>query len=129
MRRLDSSLVFGLLVTILAQAAASATVKLRAAPQKFREFYAIDDARIPINIRNQLAKPARTARRGRAQWTAETDALVRKSGALGAGAFESLATWDRIGRFPAGDGFPNSVIPTSGSCPHSNERGNCRCSG
>ena len=47
MRRLDSSLVFGLLVTILAQAAASATVKLRAAPQKFREFYAIDDARIP----------------------------------------------------------------------------------
>ena len=77
MRGLASSLVFGLLVTIFAQAAAPATVRLRATPQKYREFYAIDDARIPISIRNQLAEPARTAHRGRVRWTIETDALVR----------------------------------------------------
>src|SRR5437867_2251294 len=108
MRRLDSSLVLGLLVTILAQAAASATVKLRATPQKFREFYAIDDARIPINIRNQLAKPARTARRGRAQWTAETDALVRKSGALGAGDSGAQSVGDSAPRtrLSFDDGLP-----------------------
>ena len=77
MRRLASSLVFGLLVTIFAQALPQATIKLRATPQKFREFYATDDARIPISVRNQLAKPARTARRANAQWTIETDALIR----------------------------------------------------
>src|SRR5258705_9244715 len=77
MRRLASSLVAGVLVTIFAQALAQATVKLRATPQKFRKFYATDDARIPISVRNQLAKPARTARRANAQWTIETDALIR----------------------------------------------------
>ena len=61
---------------MFAQAAAPSGVKLRATPQKFREFCALDDPRIPISIRNQLAKPARTARRGSAHWTLETDALV-----------------------------------------------------
>jgi hypothetical protein len=77
MRHFASSLVFGLIVMIFAQAAPPAAVKLRATPQKFREFYAFDDARIPISIRNQLAKPARTARRGSARWAIETGALVQ----------------------------------------------------
>ncbi len=89
MRHRSSSLVFGLIVVILAQAAALAGVKLRATPQKFREFYSIDDARIPISIQNQLSNPARTARKGKARWTIETDALIRtpieKSSARGAG--------------------------------------------
>ena len=89
MRHLALPLVVGLIVLIFAQAAASATVKLRATPQKFRTFYATDDARIPISVRNQLAKPAGTARRGRARWTIETDALIRTpirtSGAQDAG--------------------------------------------
>jgi len=72
-------LVFGLIVMMAAQVAAPATVKLRATPQKFRAFYSISDARIPISIRNQLAKPARTARRAGARWTIETDALIRTS--------------------------------------------------
>src|SRR6266568_1352191 len=75
--RLASSLVFGLLVTLLAQSAVPASVRLRATPQKFREFYTIDDARIPIGVHNRLAKPARTVRRAGAQWTIETDALIR----------------------------------------------------
>ena len=78
MRNGALSLVVGLIVLIFAQAAASAaTVKLRATPQKFREFYAINDRRIPISIRDQLAKPARTARRGGTRWTIETDAIIR----------------------------------------------------
>src|SRR6266404_5427870 len=89
MRRLVSSLLLGLLVAIFAQAATPATVKLRATPQKFREFYAINDWRIPESIRHQLAKPARTARIGSARWTIETDALIRTpirtSGAQNAG--------------------------------------------
>jgi hypothetical protein len=79
MRRLASSLVVGLIVMMFGQAAASASVRLRATPQKFRSFYAIEDERIPLSIRNQLAKPARTARRGRIGWTVETDALSRNS--------------------------------------------------
>jgi len=77
MRRLASSLVAGVLLTIFAQALPQATVKLRATPQKFREFYTTDDARIPISVRNQLATPARAAQRANAQWTVETDALIR----------------------------------------------------
>jgi hypothetical protein len=84
MSHLASSLIFGLIVMMFADAAASATVKLRATPQKFREFYAIEDARIPMSIRQQLAKPARTARRGSGRWTIETDALIRTSRAQGA---------------------------------------------
>ncbi|HEV8482288.1 MAG TPA: hypothetical protein VGV87_01910 [Blastocatellia bacterium] len=79
MRHLASSLVYGLIVVMFPQAGAPATVTLRATPQKFREFYAIDDARIPITIRKQLAKPARTAHRDGARWTIETDTLVRHS--------------------------------------------------
>jgi hypothetical protein len=79
MRHLASSLVVGLIALSVAQAAAPAAVRLRATPQKFRKFYAIEDSRIPLAIRNQLAKPARTARTGAARWTIETDALVRES--------------------------------------------------
>ena len=79
MRHLPSSIVFCLIVMIVAQAAAPANVKLRTTPQKFRTFYAIDDARIPISIRNRLAKPARTASRGLVRWTIDADALVRNS--------------------------------------------------
>jgi hypothetical protein len=81
MCRLASSLVFGLIVMMFAEAAAPPTVKLRATPQKFRTFYSISDPRIPISIRNQLAKPAQSARKGSATWTIETDALIRTSGA------------------------------------------------
>jgi hypothetical protein len=66
---------------MFAQAAALPTVKLRATPQKFRTFYSISDPRIPISIRNQLAKPAQSARKGSATWTIEKDALIRTSSA------------------------------------------------
>jgi hypothetical protein len=79
MRHFASSLVFGLFVTMGAQAAGPAVVKLRATPQKFRAFYAIEDVRIPTGVRNQLTKPARIARRGNVRWTIETDALVRNT--------------------------------------------------
>ena len=104
MRRLASSLVFGLLATIFAQAATPATVKLRATPQKFREFYAIDDERIPIGIRNQLAKPARTARRGGTQWTIETDSLIRTA----IGTLRAQAAGDSVprARLSFEDGLP-----------------------
>jgi hypothetical protein len=85
MRNLTSSLVLGLIVMMFAQVAAPATARLRATPQKFRAFYGLEDVRIPINIRNQLANPARTARRGSTHWTIEKDALIRTSGGRGAG--------------------------------------------
>ena len=104
MRRLASSLVFGLLVTIFAQAAAAAIVRPRATPQKFREFYAIDDARIPIGVRNQLAKPARTVRRRGTQWTIEKDALIRTP----TGMLRAQAAGDSVprARFSFDDGLP-----------------------
>jgi hypothetical protein len=77
MRHLASYLVFGLIALVIVEGVAPATVRLLATPQKFREFYAINDPRIPLSIRNELAKPARTARRGSARWTIETDTLVR----------------------------------------------------
>lgn len=107
MRHLASSLVFGLIVVIFAQAAAPASVRLRATPQKFREFYAINDPRIPLSIRNQLAKPARTARGGGARWTIETDALIRTSRAQRAG--ESVPQARHAlpqARLSFGDGLP-----------------------
>jgi hypothetical protein len=79
MRRLASTAVVGLIVAIFAEAAAPAAVRLRATPQKFREFYAIGDERIPISVRNQLAKPARAAHARRARWRVEADALIRSS--------------------------------------------------
>jgi len=59
--------------------AAAAPAKLRATPQKFRSFYAVDDKRIPISVRKHLAEPAQAARSGSARWTVETDALIRNS--------------------------------------------------
>ncbi|MFY9554297.1 MAG: hypothetical protein WAV47_06200, partial [Blastocatellia bacterium] len=79
MRPRTSSLAFGLIAMMFAQSGAFATVKLRPTPQKFRAFYAIDDARVPLSIRNQHAEPARNARRGSARWTIEEDALIRNS--------------------------------------------------
>jgi hypothetical protein len=79
MRHLVSSLILGLLAAMLPAAAAPATVKLRATPQKFRSFYASEDARIPIHIRNRLAAPQRVAHRGGIRWRLETDALIRDS--------------------------------------------------
>lgn len=74
-----SSLVFGLIAVMVAEAAAPATVRLRRTPQKFRSFYSTDNARIPHGVRNQLAAPARTASRGSERWAVETDALIHQS--------------------------------------------------
>ena len=79
MRHLASSLVLSLIVMTFPQASALATVKLRTTPQKFRTFYASEDARIPIHIREQLREPRRIARRGRHRWSLEADALIRES--------------------------------------------------
>src|ERR1044072_9532562 len=79
MRHLASSLILALIAVTFPQASALATVKLQAAPQKFRTFYLSEDARIPIHIREQLRKPQRTARRGSHQWSLEADALIRDS--------------------------------------------------
>lgn len=92
---------FSLIVMIFAQAAIPANVKLRATPQKFREFFAIDDARIPLSIRHQLASPARTARRGNVRWSIETDALIRNP---------VLAEGSIAGAKRAGDSVPRSRI-------------------
>ena len=70
----------GLIVANLAEATVTSSVKLRVTPQKFRTFYAMDDVRIPIGIRDRLAGKARTARRGTEVWSVENDELVRKSG-------------------------------------------------
>jgi hypothetical protein len=56
MRRLASSLIFGLILLMLPRAALPAGVKLRATPQKFRAFYASEDARVPAHIRRQLVE-------------------------------------------------------------------------
>ena len=78
-RHLALSLISGLVGAMLAEAATSATVRLRATPQKFRSFYAIDDSRIPQRIRTQLAAPARNVRSGTERWAVETGALIRVS--------------------------------------------------
>src|SRR5262249_10307102 len=57
--------------------ASSGAEKIRATPQKFRTFYPANDARIPTNIRNLLANPARTAVRKGARWHLEPDALIQ----------------------------------------------------
>ena len=79
-RHVAFCLVCGLIAVMVAETAASAAVRLRPTPQKFRSFYSIDDTRIPRRVRNQLAAPARTAGRGSERWAVETDALTRESG-------------------------------------------------
>ena len=79
MRNLASSLILGLSIVLIADGAAPARVKLQATPQKFRTFYATGDAKIPIEIRNQLASPAETARRGGERWSVESNTVVRNS--------------------------------------------------
>src|SRR5581483_1146558 len=75
MRRLISSLA---LTAILLPLIAPAAVWLHPTPQKFRTFYASDDARIPAHIREQLRAPQRSAQRG-TRWRIEADALIRES--------------------------------------------------
>jgi hypothetical protein len=72
-------LVSGIAIALLAQSAL-AGIRLRATPQKFRTFYSIDDARIPLNIRKQLSEPVQSAMRAGTRWTIEPDALIRNSG-------------------------------------------------
>src|SRR2546423_5136897 len=79
MRRLTSSLAFSLVAVISLPLFAPAAVKLRPTPQKFRTFYATDEARIPVRIREQLRQPQQTAQRGGARWGLEAEALVRES--------------------------------------------------
>src|SRR2546423_7212291 len=79
MRRLTSSLAFSLVAVISLPLFAPAAVKLRPTPQKFRTFYATDEARIPVRIREQLRQPQQAAQRGGARWGLEADALVRES--------------------------------------------------
>jgi hypothetical protein len=52
-------------------------VKLRATPQKYRTFYANDDARIPPTIRVKLENPALQTQIAKAVWRVEDDAIVR----------------------------------------------------
>jgi hypothetical protein len=102
LRRLASFVLFGLILNAYAEAA-DPPIKLRATPQKFCTFYAHDDTRIPLSIRNKLANPAketysgsarhqipekvrdqlaqraRTAPRGRVRWSIESDVLIRDS--------------------------------------------------
>src|SRR2546423_7335659 len=79
MRRLVSSLALSLVVVVSLSLFAPAAVKLRPAPQKFRTFYASDEARIPVRIREQLRLPQQAAQRGGTRWSLEADALVRES--------------------------------------------------
>src|ERR1044072_6476487 len=79
MRHLASSLILGLIFMTCPQASALAAVKPQTTPQKFSTFYASENGRIPIHIRQQLRKPQRTARRGRHRWSSEADALIRES--------------------------------------------------
>lgn len=76
---LASFLVSILIVVMVVETASPASASLRATLQKFRSFYSIDDARIPLRIRDQLAAPARTASKGSTRWSVETDALIRDS--------------------------------------------------
>jgi len=103
LRRLASCVLVGLILNIYC-GAANRAVRLRATPQKFCTFYADDDARIPLSIRNKLANAVkearggsvrhgipekirdqsapneRTAPRSGVRWSVESDALIRDSG-------------------------------------------------
>ena len=79
MRYLVSLLVIGLIVIMCSAALTPAAVRLRPTLQKFRTFYTNEDARIPATIRNELARPHQTARRGHVTWRVEADALLRDS--------------------------------------------------
>ncbi|HKQ07281.1 MAG TPA: hypothetical protein VJ464_19305 [Blastocatellia bacterium] len=79
MRRLTSLFAFSLIVAILPPPSVPAAVKLRATPQKFRTFYASDDARVPARIREQLRHRQQHAQGGGQRWGLEAEALVRES--------------------------------------------------
>ena len=50
---------------------------LRATPQKFRTFYSAAESRIPATIRALLQSPKKTSRSGNAEWSVESEALIR----------------------------------------------------
>jgi hypothetical protein len=93
MRKLTSALIIGVITVMLAEGAPT-TVRLRATPQKFRSFYSLNDARIPVSVRNRLARASVSARRGAVQWAIATDALVRTSGMHDAGNPEVRISFD-----------------------------------
>jgi hypothetical protein len=79
MHKLAPSLILCFILLMLPRAAAPATVRLRATPQKFRAFYTSEDSRVPAHIRRQLRKPRLSASTRGARWTLESDALIRDS--------------------------------------------------
>src|SRR5215510_5916554 len=76
-RRCAMELVCVLVITVTARPAVPGRIRLQAQPQKFRTFYAINDARIPKDIRDQLAQPVQSGRWGSVRWSIESDTLIR----------------------------------------------------
>ncbi len=77
MRHLLSLVAIALIVALLPPAVMPFPLRPGPTPQKFRTFYAAEDKRIPAAVRQQLAEPRRTARRGQIDWRLEADALIR----------------------------------------------------